>query len=160
MPISKTFDQKQAIGFKANLSNCWLAQATVLSTINALKSFLGWLAMQAGYKTRIRLDDIEYLNLSDKFTRAAAAPKERPFPELAMIERVIATMPDQTPLQKRNRALIAFTAITGIRDGAVYLPKAQAFRSRPMPSAAGSARGRNQVQQTYRYLPVSTQRQL
>ncbi len=123
----KSFEQKQATGFKSALAKQDLALATILSTVNALKRFLGWLALQPGYKRRIRVDDIEYLNLSDKDTRAASAPSDNKFPSLRMIEKVIAQMPDETAIQKRDRALIAFTAITGIRDGALVSLKLKHF---------------------------------
>ncbi len=115
----KRFDQKQATGFKAALAKEDLAPATILSTINNLKRFFGWLGLQPGYKSRIRANDIEYLNLSEKDVRAASAPADKKYPTLQMIEKVVAQMPDETSIQKRDRALVAFTAISGIRDGAL-----------------------------------------
>lgn len=123
----KSFDQKKAIDFKSALAKENLAPATILSTVNALKRFLGWLALQPGYKSRIRVNDIEYLNLSEKDMRAASAPADKKYPTLQMIEKVMAKMPGETPIQKRDRALIAFTAITGIRDGALISLKLKHF---------------------------------
>jgi len=119
----KKFDQKQAIGFKAILASTDLVLATVHSTVNALRRFLGWLALQPGFKRHIRTLDIEYLSLSEKDTRAAKAPADKQYPSLQMIENVVANLPNATPIQKRNRAMIAFTAITGIRDGAMITLK-------------------------------------
>ncbi len=123
----KSFDQKRAINFKSALAKKNLAPATILSTVNALKRFLGWLALQPGYKSRIRVNDIEYLNLSEKDMRAASAPADKKYPTLQMIEKVVVKMPGETPIQKRDRALIAFTAITGIRDGALISLKLKHF---------------------------------
>mgnify|MGYP000603534251 CR=1 FL=1 len=117
----KTFDQKQATGFKAFLSKQEIAPATILSTVNCLKRFLGWLTTQSGYVRQIKLSDIEYLNLSEKDVRAASAPSDKKFPTLQMIETVVVQMPAETAIEKRDRALIAFTAITGIRDGALVM---------------------------------------
>lgn len=113
----KTFDQKQAVAFKEYIKSEGLALATVTSTIQAVQRFLGWLALQAGYKRAISRSDIEYLNLSEKDLRASRTPSDKPYPTLAMVERVVSSMPSETALEKRNRALIAFTAITGTRDG-------------------------------------------
>jgi len=44
-----------------------------------------------------------------------------------MIETVVAAMPTETALQKRDQALIALTAITGIRDGALISLKLKHF---------------------------------
>lgn len=40
-------------------------------------------------------------------------------PTLEQIKHVISTMPHQTDIEKRNRALIAFTLQTGARDSAI-----------------------------------------
>lgn len=123
----KSFGQKQAIGFKNALVKKELAPSTILSTVNALKRFLGWLALQPGYKSRINANDINYLSLSEKDTRAASAPADKKYPSLQMIDKVVANMPDKTPIEKRDRALIAFTVITGIRDGALVSLKLKHF---------------------------------
>ncbi len=123
----KEFDQKKAIRFKEAMAKKELASATILSTINNLKRFLAWLSAQPGYKSRIKVMNIDYLNLPEKDIRAANAPADKPHPSLAMIEKVIAQMPDQTPIEKRNQTLVAFTAITGIRDGALVSLKLKHF---------------------------------
>ena len=43
----------------------------------------------------------------------------RPVPTLEQIQHVLQSMPDATDVQLRNRALIAFTLLTGARDGAI-----------------------------------------
>ena len=83
--------------------------------------------MQPGYKRHIDLSSIEYLNLSEKDVRAASAPADKTYPTLRMIERVVDQMSHGTPIEKRNRALVAFTAITGIRDGALISLKLKHF---------------------------------
>jgi len=114
-----TFNQQVARCFKEDLAKQNLAKATTLSTVTAVKRFFGWLAMQPGYKRKISLTDVDYLSLSDKDVRAAKAPADKAYPSLEQIERVLNTMPGDTPIEKRDRALIAFTILTGIRDGAM-----------------------------------------
>jgi integrase len=123
----KTFDQRRATDFKDHLAESGLSLPTVHSTLKALQRFLGWLAMQDGFKRCIRKADIAYLNLSDKDTRAAQAPADKSYPSLRMIERVVEVMPDETPIQKRDRALIMLTALTAIRDGAMITLKLKHF---------------------------------
>jgi integrase/recombinase XerD len=123
----KSFDQKQAIAFKEALLRQELSPATVFSTTQDVKRFLSWLALQQGFKRAIRLTDIEYLNLTDKMARTAMQPAEKSYPSLQMTEKVVASMPHGTPIEKRNRALIAFSAITGIRDGALVTLKVKHF---------------------------------
>ena len=119
----KTFDRRQAAAFKDHLANSGISASTILSTVNRLKRFLSWSATQPGYKSRIKVSDIAYLNLSEKEVRAASAPSDRKFPTLDMVERVVRHMPTATVVEKRDRALIAFTAISGIRDGTLITLK-------------------------------------
>jgi integrase len=63
--------------------------------------------------------DAEYFNLSDKDTRIATAQREQKAPTLEQVKHVINTMPADTEIQRRNRALIAFTLLTGARDSAI-----------------------------------------
>ncbi len=122
----KLFNKGQAIAFKKHLAGIKaigsgqpLAKATILSTINALKAFFGWLRFQPGFKSRICPTEIEYLNLSEKETRAAQAPKYKPFPTMEEIRKAIFSSQHETDIEKRDRALIAFTILTGIRDSAI-----------------------------------------
>lgn len=57
--------------------------------------------------------------LSDKDTRAASATGDRPVPTIEQIDHVLELMPAATIFDRRNRALIAFTLLTGARDNAV-----------------------------------------
>lgn len=123
----KSFDQRQAVYFKDALTKTDLAAATIHSTLNDLRRFFGWLALQPGYKRAVRVTDIDYLSLSEKDTRAATAPAEKSFPTLQMVEKAIAAMPSETAIEKRDRAMLAFTAITGIRDGALISLKLKHF---------------------------------
>src|SRR5215467_12249700 len=118
----KAFHIEQAKGFKAHLSEQQsLRSKDPLSkaTLSALKRFFLWLAGQPGYKSRISYSDAEYFNLSAKETRIAKAHREARVPTLEQIRHVILTIPAITEIERRDRALIAFTALTGARDGAI-----------------------------------------
>jgi integrase/recombinase XerC len=83
-----------------------------------LKLFFQWLALRPGYKSRLQYSDAEYFNLSEKETRVATARRLQKCPTLEQIKHVIRTMPAVTEIQWRDRALIAFTILTGARDSA------------------------------------------
>ncbi len=113
----KTFHIEQAKGFKASLAEQMslrtkdrLSKATLYATLNALKRFFIWLAGQPGYKSRISYSDAEYLNLS--------ARREERVPTLEQIRHLICMMPANTEVERRDRALVAFTILTGVRDRA------------------------------------------
>lgn len=92
---------------------------TQASTLAALKEFFTWLAWQPGYKSKIHVPDIEYFSLSMKSSAKAKAAKLRDFPSLDQVRAVIATMPADSVIERRNRALIAFSILTGMRDRAM-----------------------------------------
>lgn len=122
----KAFHTEQAIAFKKHLaeqkgvqSGETLSKATLYATLTQLKRFFQWLAWQPGYRSRFQYSDAEYFNLSDKDTRIATAQREQRVPTLEQIKHVIQIMPANTEIERRNRALIAFTLLTGARDSAI-----------------------------------------
>jgi site-specific recombinase XerD len=122
----KTFHFEQAIAFKKHLaeqkgqrSGEKLSKATLHATLTQLKRFFQWLSDKPGYKSRLQYSDAEYFNLSDKDTRVATAQREQKTPTLEQIKHVISTMTINTDIELRNRALVAFTLLTGARDSAI-----------------------------------------
>ena len=122
----KTFRREQAIAFKERLAQTSglrsgeaLSYSTQTSTLAALKEFFTWLAWQPGFKSKIHVPDIEYFSPSNKDSATAKAPKLRDFPSLEQVRAVIAAMPTETVIDRRNRALVAFAILTGIRDRAL-----------------------------------------
>lgn len=122
----KRFHIQQAVGFKKRLAaerHCAtgkpLSLATQRATLNILRSLFVWLASQPGYKSRFTYADADYFNLSEKDNRVAQTHTQRPFPSLEQVQHVIRSMPSSTAIEQRDRALIAFTLMTGCRDGAL-----------------------------------------
>ena len=96
-----------------------LSKATLHATLAHLKRFFQWLADKPGYKSRLQYSDAEYFNLSEKDTRVATARRERAAPTLEQVKHAIALMPGITDIERRDRALVAFTLMTGARDSAL-----------------------------------------
>jgi len=122
----KRFHIQQAIGFKRMLSDQisprtgeQLSRGTVFSTLNALRGFFLWLATQPGYRSHLTPADAEYFSLSDKDARIAKAALDRPVPTIEQIRHVLKSMPADTDIELRNRAVVAFTLLTGARDDAM-----------------------------------------
>jgi site-specific recombinase XerD len=122
----RVFHVEQAIAFKKHLaqqngqqSGERLSKATLYATLAQLKRFFQWLACQPGYRSRFRYCDAEYFNLSDRDTRIATAQREQKAPTLEQVKHVVNTMPTSTEIERRDRALIAFTLLTGARDSAI-----------------------------------------
>lgn len=122
----KRFHFKQAAGFKNHLlaqknqqTGKPLSKSTLNSTLNNLKAFFQWLCREPGYKSRLEYSDAEFFNLSEKDTRIANAKREKRVPTLEQVLHVINQMPSSNELERRDRALIAFTILTGARDKAI-----------------------------------------
>ena len=96
-----------------------LAKATIRTRLNDVKAFFHWLAGEAGYKSKISYSDCEYFNQPANDTRIAMAIREKPAPSLEQIRHVLSSIPSETIIQKRDRALIAFTLLSGMRDDAI-----------------------------------------
>lgn len=96
-----------------------LAKATMRSRLNHVKAFFQWLSREPGYRSKLRYSDADYFNLSANDTRIATAKREQPVPSAEQIRRVLTFMRAETDIEKRDRALIAFTFLTGIRDDAL-----------------------------------------
>ncbi len=122
----KAFHYQQAVAFKnyladqkSEVSGKKLSKATLHATLANLKRFFHWLAGQPGYKSRFQYSYAEYFNLSEKDMRIATAKREQKAPTLEQVKHVIANMPVAGEIARRNRALVAFTLLTGARDSAV-----------------------------------------
>ena len=122
----KKFHFDQAIAFKRHLaeqkaqrSGEKLSKATLHSTLASLKAFFHWLAGQPGYKSHLLYSDADYFNLSEKEVRVATARRDQVGPTVEQVKHVISLMPSTSPMEKRNRALMAFTILTGARDSAI-----------------------------------------
>jgi integrase/recombinase XerD len=122
----RQFHLEQVMAFKAHLGKLAnartggsLSAATLYSTLKALKGFFQWLSCEPRYKSRIRYADAEYFNLSEKETRIAKATREPRAPTLDQILHVIDSMPSTSEIERRDRALISFVLLTGIRHRAL-----------------------------------------
>jgi len=121
----KAFRVDQAVGFKHVLarqpgqaSGKPLSKATLNATLTHLKRFFFWLADQEGFRGRIKYSDAEYFNLSEKEARIATSKRPRPVPTMEQLHHTLDAMPAETELQRRDRAVFAFTMLTGARDSA------------------------------------------
>ena len=122
----KTFSRQQATEFKTSLLTCpsertgkVVSLATAYAVLGHVARFFDWLSKQKGYRSRVRAEDIDYLTLSKKDARVATARRERDPPTSEQILAALEKAPRDSFLDQRDRALMAFIFLTGVRDGAV-----------------------------------------
>lgn len=118
--------REQAIAFKRRLAEAAnqrtgekLSKSTIHSTLRHCREFFLWLAREPGYQRKIQYADADYFNLSEKDVAIARARREKRVPTLAQVEHVLASMRSTTPIERRDRALIAFASLTACRVDAL-----------------------------------------
>jgi len=120
----KFFTIEKAIEFKdflkaRNFRGKKLSASSYRTYLIHLKKFFNWLSNQPGFKSRIKTDDVEYLTVKKKENRMAAQRTIKRFPNLECMKELANSVDISTEIGLRNRAVIAFASLTGIRDGAI-----------------------------------------
>lgn len=120
------FHIEQAIGFTKDLAEqrsartgAPLTAVTRRQVLAALREFFVWLADQPGYRKRIRYSDADYFSLSLKEGAIASAERDCEGPTVEQVRAVIERMPHGTDIEKRDRALVAFALVGGMRVNAI-----------------------------------------
>lgn len=120
----KTFCERQATGFKKwhndrRHNGKPISNTTKYHLLRHVNAFFSWLATQSGYRSRITLDAVSYLTLDRKSIREASSVRPQRYPSLEQVKSLVQSIEPLTDIDKRDRALIAFLLVTGIRYGAL-----------------------------------------
>jgi integrase len=125
-----SFNKEVAIAFKRRLSAATgertgkpLSIASIHHALLAVRDFLAWLSGQPGYRRRVRMSDVAYLNLTTGEERQARATRPKQYASVEDYVTAISAMPTITEVQRRDRAILAFMLLTGMRDAAVVTLK-------------------------------------
>jgi len=119
------FNDKQAEVFKKYLtthknkrSKKLLSLRSQYHMLRHIHNFFTWLSGQVGYKSRISTFDVKYLQLNKAERRIATSASLPEYPTLEQIKQ-LCSFEVTNEIDRRDRALIAFTALTGMRDQAI-----------------------------------------
>lgn len=119
------FRTEQASGFKKHLASLntqvgdrRLSKATITTTLHAMRDFVKWLSEQKGFRNRLVRTDADYFKPSRRDEAIARASRPMLVPTIDQIRTMVAAMPVTSPVERRNRALVAITIVTGARDNA------------------------------------------
>jgi site-specific recombinase XerD len=121
------FDIDKAVRFKEWLKVKNTPTTSYASYCKQMQKFLKWLAMQKGYKQKITIDIINYLKISNKEEALVNSGKPRRIPDLEYVRKLANSIIGQTEVSLRDRALVAFTCLTGMRDNAIASLPLKAF---------------------------------
>ncbi|MGE4169850.1 MAG: hypothetical protein AB7F28_03935 [Candidatus Margulisiibacteriota bacterium] len=118
------FNQKQAKEFKSWLSR-QTHQGKALSLVSQyhylrhVKSFFLWLSGQPGYKSRVSVFDVQLLSLDKQQSRIAKSIRPVKYPTVFYVKKLCASIEIKTEVDLRDRALIAFHFLSGMRVFAI-----------------------------------------
>ncbi|WP_413853378.1 tyrosine-type recombinase/integrase [Candidatus Ruminimicrobium bovinum] len=102
-----------------NLLNTDLSKKTFIMYMKQLYNFYEWLSNQKGFKSLS--DKFEYFNLSRKDKKLEYCNKQefKEYPTLDYVKKLVNSIPNETDKDKRDRALISFLYLTGVRVDAL-----------------------------------------
>jgi integrase/recombinase XerD len=119
-----TYTAERAIEFKE-----WLKKrefrgkrvsvATYHTYLGHLRKFFTWLSWQPGYRSRITLDAIDFLRPTSKEERLATQYTRRSYPSLEYVRALTDSIEATSEIGLRDRALVSFTLLSGMRDKAI-----------------------------------------
>jgi len=120
------FTKKKAIDFKKWLENKkdartqkQISVTTCYHYLRNLKDFFKWLSYQPNYKSKINITEVEFLRLPKEKARIAVASKREHYPTLEQVKAVINSIEINNEIDLRDRALLSFTLLSGMRDKAI-----------------------------------------
>ena len=129
-----SFNKTRALAFrdwlKERPSHTETGQISLTTQYNYLrrvKRFFKWLSEQPNYRNRILKNDVEFLKLSKKEARVATAGTTRQMPTFEEVKEIIENIVVRNEIDKRDRAIISFALITGIRISAIVSLKMKSF---------------------------------
>jgi len=119
-----SFSSIKAIEFKKWLSKREhrgkiISISTRHSYLRFLKKFFSWLCNQEGYKSKLQIDSVSFLSLSEKDEQIATQYIPRKYPSLEEVVKIVNSIEIESEIDLRDRALISFTVLSGMRDKAI-----------------------------------------
>ncbi len=95
-----------------------LSASTIVHAFADVRGFFKWLRKQPTY-TDLAEELLDYFSPSKNLVQIANAPTDKAYPTHEDVVAVVEAMPTQTFLQRRNRALMSFAYLTGVRVAAL-----------------------------------------
>jgi len=119
-----TYRPDKAIEFKKWLKKrAFRGKVISLTTYHTylrhIRTFFYWLSEQAGYRSKITPDVVDYLSISEKEERIATQLTPRNYPPIEYVVKLADSIETISEIDLRDRALIAFALLSGMRDKAI-----------------------------------------
>lgn len=95
--------------------------------LRRIKKFFTWLSGHQSFRTKILKNDIEFLRLSKKDALIARSGTTKAMPSFEDARKIIEGIDVKNEIDRRDRALICFSLITGCRISAIVSLKMKCF---------------------------------
>lgn len=120
------FSKKKAVEFKKWIeekkdprSQKQISITTCYHYLRHLKDFFKWLSYQPSYKSKINFTEVEFLKLPKEKARIANSQKRERYPSIEQVKKTVSSIYINNEIDLRDRALISFTLLSGMRDSAI-----------------------------------------
>ncbi len=130
----ENFNNSKAIAFRdwlklkeTKTKSGKLSITTQYNYLRRVKKFFKWLSREPGYKSKILKNDVEFLRLSKGDTRIAQQGTTRQMPTFEEVKIIIKSIRVENEIDMRDRAIICFALITGIRISALISLRMKSF---------------------------------
>lgn len=128
------FNKSKALAFRdwlksreAKTESGTISLVTQYNYLRRVKRFFNWLLEQPVYKNKILKNDIAFLRLSKKDSRIATQGTTKKMPTFEEAKIIIQSIKINNEIDMRDRALICFALITGMRISAITTLKIKNF---------------------------------
>ena len=111
----ETFSNTKADQYVNHLFDQNYSLSYINDAIRTLKVFLTWLERQKGFRSKINYNDIDYLNITNNQRRASKATEHKRSYSFEQIVKTIHQMPNNTMIERRNKAIISANALCSLR---------------------------------------------
>lgn len=128
------FNDSKALAFcdwlksrKSNTETGTISLVTQYNYLRRVKRFFKWLSGEPNYKNKILKNDIEFLRLSKGDARIARQGTTKKMPTLDEAMAIIESIEIKNEIDMRDRAVISFALITGMRISAIATLRMKSF---------------------------------
>jgi len=113
------FSREHVNAYLETVRSLSVTTRTKAAKVRHVKDFFKWMVMDERLKPKQARKPLLALRLTDKEQRAGRASNMVKFATVEQIIATITAMPKTNAVERRNRALLAFTLLSGARDGAI-----------------------------------------
>ena len=119
----RLFNMNNALNYLKYLKNKKLSLSTMRGYLRELKNFFEWLSDKPSYKSKIHQEDINLLCITNSETNQITRKINTNYPTFEQAKKIVEAIDIKNEIDKRDKAMISFSILTGIRVNALMTLK-------------------------------------